>query len=226
MIKDAEIKSKFEYLQGVFGKILHDVRREIKQEHLKQDRAFNLKHFGKSQVDKIDSTALEEAYYKELAVDGNQSLSEWIISKWILRHAEVYEFFVKELTEINPNFEEITLLDLEKAKMIASKAVNSFGVVDTLVFSVINSVAFPNEIFEYLKAQALETVASEKKETNKSIEISVEQLQVEHAKELLKLSDRFEKRFQSLSKKYSQVVEGLKKQIGLLQKKLAEVRCS
>lgn len=226
MIKDVEIKSKFEYLQGFLGKILHDVRREIKQEHLKQDRAFNLKHFGKSQVDKIEPAALETAYYKELAIDGNQSLSEWIISKWILRHAEVYEFFVKELSEVNPNFEEIALLDLEKAKMIASKAVNSFGVVDTLVFSVINSVAFPDEIFEYLKAQALNAVASEKNQATHCAQISVEQLQVEHEKELLKLSDRFEKRFQSLSKKYSQDVEGLKKQIGLLQKKLSEVRCS
>jgi hypothetical protein len=38
------------------------------------------------------------------------------------------------------------------------------------------------------------------------------------------LTDRYEKRLQATVKKYSQDVEGLRKQVGLLQKKLCELK--
>ena len=47
-----------------------------------------------------------------------------------------------------------------------------------------------------------------------------------HNQELGKLSDRYEKRLQAVSKRYVQDIEGLKKQLAAVQKRLSEkVHC-
>ena len=226
MMKDMSLKSKFEVLHSFLGKILHDIRKDVRQEHLKQDRAFVQKYFGKNVIDKVSAEELEKAYFAELVSEGTENLGNWMISKWILKHAEVYEYFVTQLTKVNPKFEEITLLSVEDAKSIASKAVESFGAIDTYIFSMLNSVAFPDAVFEVLKDAATKHLADQAKSAvSKEVVLTVEDLVKLHEQEILKLTDRYEKRLQATAKKYVQDIEGLKKQLGSLQKKLGELKC-
>ena len=91
MIKDLVLKSKFAFIQEFFGKIIQDIRKDVRQEHLKKDKAFIQKHFAKNSIDKVSAEEIEKAYFTELSIEGNNDLSNWVISKWILKHAEVYE---------------------------------------------------------------------------------------------------------------------------------------
>lgn len=225
MIKDMPLKSKFENLQGFLGKILHDIRKDVRQEHLKQDKGFVQKYFSKKFVDKVAAEELEKAYFSELVAEGNEDLGNWIISKWILKHAEIYEYFASELVKINPKFEEITILPMDKAKAIGAKAVDQFGAEDAYIFSFLNSVAFPDEIFTVLRDEAQKQAAVRSEPVKKEESISFEVLTERHQQEILKLTDRYEKRLQAVTKKYVQDIEGLKKQIGGLQKKLGELKC-
>jgi hypothetical protein len=226
MIKDLVLKSKFAFIQEFFGKIIQDIRKDVRQEHLKKDKAFIQKHFAKNSIDKVSAEEIEKGYFTELSIEGNDDLSNWVISKWILKHAEVYEYFVTELTKVNPKFEEISLLDMETAKSIAARAVDKFGAEDTLIFSVVNSVAFPDQIFEALKDEALKQLAAKKDLVKKDTAISVEDLVKQHQIDLSRLSERYENRIQAVSKKYIQDIEGLKKQLASMQKRLEGAKCS
>jgi hypothetical protein len=224
MIKDISLKSKFEFLQPFLGTFFQDIRKDIRNEHLKRDVAFLQKHFAKKSIDKITSDEIDVVYQNEIINHGNEDLAKWVISKWILRHAEVYDFYVKELSKINPDFDQINNLDLEQAKFLASLSVDKFGLKDTLFFSVINSVVFPDVVFEHLKDQLLQKNNSVEV-SQVSDEISLKDIQKEHEAQMVKLTDRYEKRIQVISKMYQQDLEGLKKQIAQLQKRMAEQTC-
>jgi hypothetical protein len=225
MIKDVTLKSKFEFLQPFIGKFFHDIRKDIRNEHLKRDVNFLQKHFAKKSIDKITAEEIEAVYQNEIINHGNEDLSRWVVSKWILRHAEVYDFYVKELSKINSNFDEIIILDMDQAKSLAARSVDKFGLKDTLFFSVINSVVFPDEVFVYLRDQMLLQKDSSVEIAHVSKEISLEEIKKEHESQMLKLSDRYEKRIQAMVKMHQQDLDGLKKQIAHLQKRLAEQAC-
>jgi hypothetical protein len=158
MIKDLPLKSKFEYLSPVFSNILQDIRRDIRNEHMKQDREFVQKYFSRSYIES-SSSEIEKAYYHEIVAQGNEVLADWIVSKWILRHAEVYEFFVSELSKINENFEEIEMIDGNVAKSIVARSVELHGLEDTFIFSLLNSVALADEMMEFLKNEVIKSKA-------------------------------------------------------------------
>lgn len=224
MIKDLPLKSKFEYLGEVLPRVLQDIRRDIRNEHMKQDREFVQKYFSKCHLEKISSSDIEKAYFAEIVTLNNEDLGSWVISKWIMKHAEVYEFFVTELSKINPNFEEIELIDIDSSKSIVSKCMESFGVEDTYIFSLLNSVAFPDQMFEFLKSETSKNILKKQNVELVDSSIDVSALVQKHEQELLKLADRYEKRLQATVKKYSQDIEGLRKQLGSLQKKLSEIK--
>jgi hypothetical protein len=224
MIKDLPLKSKFEYLGPVFSKILQDIKRDVRNEHMKQDREFVQKYFSKSYVEKVSSSEIDKAYFNEIVAQNNEKLADWVISKWIMKHAEVYELFVTELSKINQNFEEIELIDVNVAKSIVTKSVDLFGIEDTYIFSLLNSVAFSDEMFEFLKNEVLKNRSKEDGLELKEKSVDVATLVLQHQQEILKLTDRYEKRLQATVKKYSQDVEGLRKQVGILQKKLCEIK--
>ncbi len=222
MIKDLSLKLKFEFLGPVFAKVLHDIRKDVKQEHLKKDRDFVQRYFDKAHLGKVSAQEIFRAYSTEIVQEGNEDLASWVVSKWILKHAEMYEYFVIELSRVNPHFEEIQLLAMDVSKSMAAQAVDRFTLVDTYIFSVINAVAFPDEIFHHLKEQAQRLHEEQLNKSASLDQVSIEELVLRHNEEILKLSDRYEKRLQAVSKKYIQDIDGLKKQLAILQKRLSE----
>jgi len=214
MIQEKSYKTKYAELAPWLNEILQLLKKDLKNEHLKKDQVFSQKYFQKKFLDKVTTEELVAAYRQEL-LEGNEELGEWIASRWIMKRGEVYQLFAHYLASINPNFEEIQEVTSFQAKSLIDASVARFGAVTTYIFSVINGVVFAEADLEALRAQA-EEVAPQVEEAVSSA-LSPEAVD----KLMLKLTDKYEQRLCGMQKKYTQDVEGLKKQIAQLQRKLS-----
>lgn len=216
-MKDITYKEKIQSLQPVLNDILIEIRRELKNEHLRKDLAFNQKYFSKKALDKITVDDLAEGYKRALE-EGNEEAGEWIASRWMLKHPEVYQFFAERLSVINPNFDEIEKIPDSEAKKIMAEAIEEFGLKVTYIFSVLNSVVFPDFIYEELKNSLLTATPQISIEVDEKV--TLEDLKKKYDEALVKLTEKYEKKLSSLEKKYIQDTEGFKKQIAALQRRL------
>lgn len=216
-MKEMSFCEKIEILQPVLYDILNDIRKELKNEHLRKDFVFTNKFFAKKAIEKVTVAELVEGYLNALR-EGNEEAGEWIASRWMLKHPEVYQFFAEQLSAINPKFDEIERIADGDAEKIKDKAVETFGPKVTYIFSVLNSVAFPEFVFEDLKNKAASQVPTVIESDTMG---SVEELKKKYETSLAKLIEKYEKRLQSLEKKYVQDMEGYKKQIASLQRRLS-----
>jgi len=222
MIKDAGYQEKFVMLRPWLRQILEVVKKDLKQEHLKIDKAFCKRHFMGKPALQITVDEMVPAYEKEIA-EGNVGLGEFIASRWLLKNTDVYGFFEQQLQTLTPDFDEITLLEPEVALTLMKGSLKQFGPVRSYLFCVLNAVAFSDEYFEKLRSFAEEEtqeraafVEEEKAAAN------LESLQKRHQREVSAMRDRFDKKMAGLERKYLKDMDALKKQISSLQKKLAE----
>lgn len=215
-MKDVSFREKIEILQPVLHDILSDIKKELKNEHLRKDIVFTNKYFSKKTIDKITIEDLAEGYLRALR-DGNEEAGEWISSRWMLKHPEVYQFFAEKLSEINPKFDEITKIEDSAAEKIKKEAIEAFGPKDTYIFSILNSVVFPQFIFEDLKNK-ISSLAPVEIEVDGVL--TPEELKKKYENNLAKLTEKYEKKLASLEKKYVQDMDGYKKQIATLQRRL------
>ena len=224
MIKEELYQKKFQILGPWFVQILSSIKKELKNDHLRKDYLFVQKYFTKNSVDKLSVENLAEAYSIELT-GGNEQIGEMIASRWVVKNGEIYQFFADALGRINPKFNEIEILTEEQGKNLMRQAVLEFGGISTYIFSILNSVKFDDTLFEELRQTAEVELKNEKieSETQDGEVLSVEVLKVKHAQEVLKLTDKYEKRIAGLCKKYTQDIEGLKKQIAQLQRKMGGI---
>jgi hypothetical protein len=210
-------KEKFESLKPWAFGIITEIKRELKTEHLRKETAFALKHFARKPIDKLTVAELTAAYMRDIE-EGNEETGEWVASRWMLKHSEVYQFFAERLSAINPQFDEITILEDDVGKKLVDEAVTEFGAKITYVFSILNAVAFSEELFRELRQKIDLTQTGE--EISQSAETQ-EELKQRYENALLKVTDKYEKKLLGFQKKYTQDVDGLKKQIAALQRKLA-----
>jgi len=154
-------------------------------------------------------------------------LGEWLTTRWVLKHAELYQFFAGELTKINPKFDEIAQIPSENAQLMLRYSVNQFGATTTYIFSILNSVMFAEEDYLKLREAALKELETKViAEESAFPQETVEAIKSRYEKEIQKLTDRYEKRLQGVERKYFQDVEGLRKQISQLHKKIGEMCAS
>lgn len=224
MIKELTLKQRFERLQPWATRIFIDIKKEVKGEILLKNRGFVSKYFPKKTADKVTANELVAACYQEVAVEGNADFCDWVVSRWILKNIELYEYFVKELTGICPKFEEIKEISDDKGESMMQKACALFGASGTYIFSLLNSVAFSDNLFAKLEKAAMAELQSQKQSSVQEIatEKTAAELKCEHEKEMLKLTEKYENKLQAVLRKYAQDVDGLKKQVSLLQKRLGE----
>lgn len=223
MLKDATYKEKFSRLDHWLPTITDSIKKDLRNEHLRNDWAFVKHYFAGKNVNKLTNEELAAAY-KDCLSNGEKSeeLGEFITNRWLLKNTELYHFFEQELSKINPNFHEITILEPKVAAKISEEAVAQFGSLNVYIFSVLNSVVFPAEIFASLEKSAREESnkaaahAEEKKEKE-----SVESMQRSYEQQIARLTDKYEKKLLGLQKKYITDTDSLKKQVSLLQRKLA-----
>jgi hypothetical protein len=209
---------KFELLSPWGEEIVAAVRKELKSDHLPKHPQMVQKHFSKRALQKISAEEMVGAYLSEVA-GGNEEVSAWVASRWVIKHAEIYHFFAAKLAEINPKFDEIERIPDDRARAFMEQASLQFGPKRTYIFSVLNAVVFPEAIMQELRTRAEEDsddVAREEAAADESVEAVKER----YEREIVKLTDKYEKRLLGFHKKYTQDTDGLKKQIAQLQRQL------
>jgi hypothetical protein len=222
MIKEDPYKIKFAKLAPWTNAIFQAVKKDLRNDHLIKTPAFAQKHFPKRAIDKLGLEEFAAAYLKEIE-EGDEELAEKVVARWIMKNAELYQFFAVELSKINPKYDEIESISPEKSFYLFNTSVQQFGAEATYIFCILNAVMFQDEQLSKLRDMAL----AEKQKGITAIEEpqsfeSVEAVKAHYEKEMRKLFEKCEKKISGLERKYIQDVEGLKKQIAQLHKKLAE----
>lgn len=178
--------------------------------------------FQKKNLNKLSASELAEGY--AVAVEESEqadALGEFIANRWLLKNTDVYDYFARQLNQVTDDFDSLDTLDEEVSKKIMNESTRYFGAQKTYLFSVFNSVVFPEEIYEELRLQA---------QRERDEEIGQQQAEKEqldwaakekgYEQQISRLHDKYDKKFAGLEKKYLKDVEALKKQISTLQKSL------
>lgn len=223
MYKNATYREKFADLKEWVPYLVDAVKKDLRNEHLKMDLFFVKKYLASKNIHKVTSEELAEAYQKVIQEEAEQGekIAEFISSRWLLKNSELYEFFERQLSKINPDFASIEEMTPQQAQALIDEASREFGAPHTYLFSVLNSVVFPKESYQALKHQAQKQQENEEQAAKQSEEkLTVDQMRKEFEREVFRLTDKYEKKISGLQKKYVTDVENLKKQISNLQRKM------
>ncbi len=223
MQKNATYKEKFELLKPWLPALIGAVKKDLKNDHLKRDPQFCKRFLAGKNLGKLEDRDLVEAYMTAIQEsDNGEAIAEFIANRWLLKVGDLYHFFEQHLSAINPNFAELEELSLEDAKKLSAASVAEFGASKSYLFAVINSVVFPESVFQALAKQAEQSKKLEEKESLElSEKHSIEALKLGYEQHIARLTDKYEKKLSGLQKKYATDMEALKKQLVLLQRKLA-----
>ncbi|WP_039385124.1 hypothetical protein [Neochlamydia sp. TUME1] len=222
MLKDATYKEKSTMLISWMPQIIEEVKKDLKHEHLKNDFKFVKKYFLGKNLNKLTNEEIVNAYTLALEQEENgEKIAEFIINRWLLKNAELYDYFEGALLQISNDFTQLTEIDADKSQQIVEGAVSQYGAVRTYLFSVMNSVVFPKEIYEKLNKRAEEEQkALAAVEDAQDEHLSQQSLKDYYEEQIARLADKYEKKLIGMQKKYIQDTESLKKQMALLQKRL------
>jgi hypothetical protein len=221
MIKEDPYQVKFDKLGPWIIDIFQVIKKDLRNDHLLKSPAFIQKYFPKRSLDKLAIDEFSNAYIKEIA-EGNEELGEKIVARWVLKNAELYEFFVTELSKINPKYDEIDDLPAEIGSFLMNTSVSRFGATMTYIFGILNAVVFTEEQFHKLREMALLEKSQMKSPEERRIFESIEAVKEYYEKEICKLTEKYEKKMRGVERKYIQDIGGLKKQIAQLHKKIGE----
>lgn len=224
MLKNATYKQKFQMLGDFLPEIVESVKKDLKNEHLRSDPGFCKQYLVGKNYQKATAPELAEAYSRAIQGENGDALAEFITNRWLLKHTDLYDFFERELTKISPNFTDLEEIPLSQAEGMAKTASHEFGAFPTYIFSVLNSVVFPKQVFTHLEKQCKEEVEhAAHKQKQEAAEKDQKDLKTHFEQQIARLTDKYEKKLQGLQKKYMVDTEQLKKQISLLQKKMTKV---
>ena len=215
-----------EIYQDVFGQleqwsdeIFSVIKKEIKNDYMRHNPQFFRKYFAKKDPAKLTAQELGAACLQEVK-EGNEELGEWLISRWLVKHGDMYQFFATELSKINPQFDEIEVISDEASEALVRVSSEQFGLTTTYVFCVLNQVRLASGSFEKLRKDA-ETEKNTVKPVEEKASEGVEATIKRYEGIVQKLTEKYEKRLQGLEQKYFNDVEGLKKQIAQLHRRLS-----
>ncbi|CCB85997.1 MULTISPECIES: hypothetical protein [Parachlamydia] len=224
MLRDTTYKEKFAILKNWMPQIIEPLKKDLKNDHLKNDWEFFKRYFASKNFNKLTVEDFVSAYsqaIEEVEPERAEEIAEFIANRWLMRNAELYEFFEGKLNQINPNFQDIQELSPEQSKEILDDALNQFGSFRTYVFSILNSVVFPQIVYEDLRKKADQHIDQtlKQQELDKQ-ERSLEAIKGFYEQQMARMQDKYEKKLSGMQKKYVHDVESLKKQISALQRKL------
>lgn len=221
-MKETTYQQKFQTLETWMPSLIHAIKKDLRQEHLKNDVAFVRQHFQTKNPAKITAEEMIEVYPK-LVVEGNEALGEFMATRWLIKQGDLYQYFEGELSKINPNFAELKSIDQPVAQKMMQSAVSQFGATNTYLFSLLNSVVFPDSVYQELDLLARQETAdnAEKSASDAKLQAAAKE-QLDLTQTLARLTDKYEKKLQGLEKKYLQDTEALRRQVASLQRQLAE----
>lgn len=223
MLKETTYKAKFDMLASWMPLIVESVKKDLKNDHLKGDYAFFKHYFPGKNLNKLTTEELAQAYSNAIATSEKaEELAEFITNRWLIKHSDLYHYFEQELTKINPNFNDLDVLDKQTSLKLMEGSIQQHGAPHTYLFCILNSVVFPPEVFAKLSQLAEQAAKQAAAETTvKQEHESVEAMQRNYEQQIARLTDKYEKKLIGLQKKYTTDVEALKKQVANLQRKLA-----
>jgi hypothetical protein len=221
-IKEASYVEKCCALEAYFPNIIAEVKKEIKNDLLKSNKAFCKAHFAGKNIKSLTTEELAATYWG-VVTDGDEESAEFIITRWILRHTDVYNFFAQKLQTLTTDFEALDALDDDFSTALIEESVPLFGAENTYLFAIFNSVVFSATIYERLASSALEEKSSSEHTQHEEEELrSCEQLKKRHDREISRLTERYEKKLSGMQKKYLQDTDKLKKTVATLREKTME----
>jgi hypothetical protein len=215
-------QQKFAILKLWMPMIAEAIKKDLKNEAAKQTALFIKTYFGSKNLSKASSEDLSSAYARAIAEHENgEMIGEWVAQRWLLKKPDLYGFFEKKLSAINPQFDQIQEIEPDAAQELLAGSIAEFGAVDTYLFSIINGVVISKKQLEELAQKALKEVQHKSVEKEaKEQEKSVEKLIQSYELQIARLTDKYEKKLSGFERKYICDTESLKKQIGSLQKQL------
>lgn len=222
MYRDTTYKEKMIILKEWGPAIFDEIKRDLKNEHIKQDYVFAKKYLGGKPAQKLTLDELVTGYLNAVEQEEQgEKIAEFIANRWMMKVTDVYGLFEKELSRINPDFQAIEELPEAEGDKLIDKSVAEFGAPKTYLFAVINSVCFSKKQFEALKKRAESEKKREEEDLVKLKETAnFEDLKKEYETKLSKMEEKYEKKIQGHEKKYLVDTAGLKKQIATLTRKL------
>ncbi|MBA2727903.1 MAG: hypothetical protein H0U49_07010 [Parachlamydiaceae bacterium] len=221
-MKNSTYKEKFAILKSWNPQIFDSIKKDLKNDHLRNDIPFTKQFFAGKNTAKLTTEDLAEGYQRALDESEHaETIGEFISNRWLMKNSDLYNFFAEKLMHINPNFNEIEELSENDSNSIIKEGKEQFNAQDLFIFALLNSVAFSENTFKDLHKQAKTASETQKVvEEAKEVEKSFEKLINNHEMLFARMVDKYEKKLSGLEKKYHQDVEGLKKQVSHLQKQL------
>ncbi len=143
----------FSLVEPFHKAIFTEIKNDIKQ-HLRVDRSFFKKNFPHKKISSLTVEDFLDVYPRVIKKGPEEivePLVEYLLGRWLLRHAHVYTFFEAELKKLNPSIEKITHIDDLFARPLIDQAVSRFGASTSYIFSVLNGVAFSESVLQGLR---------------------------------------------------------------------------
>lgn len=222
MLKDTTYKEKCFILKSWMPHIIETVKKDLKNEHLKNDFKFFKKYFAGKHINKLTTQDFVQAYLSAIEQEENaEEIAEFLTQRWLLKNTELYEYFEKALSKISTDFTQLTEIGTDQSQDIIRNAISLFGAPRTYLFSVMNSVVFSQEVYDKLNQSA--QTAQQKihsEEIEKEQQVAYDSLKQHYEEQISRLKDKYEKKLAGMERKYFLDTEALKKQIISLQKRL------
>lgn len=208
-MKESSYQEKIPLVEPWMDQIIESVKRDLKAEHLKKDQAFCNRYFMGQAINQISNKELAKAYSQDIQ-EGNIALAEFIATRWLLKHTDIYAFFEESFAKLTDDFEALKELDPVSANKLKEGSIKKFGATPTFLFSLFNCVVFSNETYAELREIALQERAIDEEE---ELILDLEKMKERYERKIAALSERYEKKIIGFQKKYIQDTDLLKKQL-------------
>jgi len=149
---------KLKELAPFYPVLFTDIRKDLRDDHLRSDKSFFKRNFTEKTVNKVTVDELIHVYSKIIEA-GYEDVAVFIGNRWVLRHLDIYNFFESRLKKIKEDFSKIDALEPDFAKSLLDAAVEAFGAVNTYIFSQLNTVAFGQNLMQELREMAVKEYA-------------------------------------------------------------------
>ena len=222
MLKNSTYTEKMKMMEELFSCVVKDIKKDLKNDHLKNDRQFFKTYFSNQNLNKITEEELTDGYLRALGKEEDfEELGEFFANRWLIKNTELYDFFERSLSKISSDFTALEILEDIVAEDLMKESIQNFGATKAYIFSVFNSVVFPEKTLNQFKSHAIEEkrqreidkIQEEKDEQKRKEERNFDQI-------IARLTDKYEKKLSGLEKKYHTDIATLKKQISNLEHKL------
>lgn len=213
--------NKFSIISPWFERLLSQIKKDCKSEHLSVDPHFVRVHFAGKPVPKISLEDMRIVYLHQI-FSGHDRLAEFIANRWLFRNMDLYRFFESRLESQVPDFETVKALPKDIIEPILADAILQFGSEMVFCFVVLNDVALPKELFDGLQKTALEELSKDSANHGFANREDKE-IQTLRA-EIVTLKERHEKKCTEMQRKQKQQVDRLEKEIVLLREEVKKYK--